>query len=367
MVRRKSKRVKVEKAILDAYTNLNNHTSFSSPQIIYDHLKRRYKNLKFSKVNNILKGVDSYTLYKNVKNKHLRGKVIAVGKFTHLQMDLADMSRYSSTNNNYKYILFVIDVFTRVLDCQIIKKKDTISVLRAFKLFAHKYRKYFSDTRTLSSDLGGEFKSKHFASYLKKLNIYQQFLINTKTKGAFVERSIFEVKKKLQRYLFQNNTFKYIQILPQIVKNYNNSYNRILKMTPLEALKSKESKLWCQLYLPKVKKVIKNRPFKFKVNDTVRISSDKGIFKKVGDQNYTEEIFKIKKRYRISNICYYQISDLNNKDIIGSFVNSELTRIPYDKDAFFPIDKVHQRKGSRYLVSFRGYPGYYWVSDIKDI
>lgn len=372
MVRRKTKKIKVEKAILDAYLKIDNHTSFSSAEIIFNFLKTKYKKLKLSQVKNILKGIDSYTLYKNVKHRHTRAKIIAVGKFTHLQMDLADMNRYATDNENYRYILFVIDIFTRVLHCELLRKKDTLSVLKSFKIFAEKYKKYFVECRTLSSDYGGEFRSRQFKSYLTNLGIYQQFLGNHPTKGPYVERCISQVKQKISRYLFQNNTRKYIDVLDQIVQNYNRTYNRVLHMTPFEALRSKEANLWCELYLPKVKKVISNRPFKFKLDETDRISANVGLFKKISDQTFTEEIFKVTKRYRIGNVCYYQLSDLNGEHVIGSFTNSELAKIKYDEHGFFPIEKVHRRKkiGNKfhYLVSFRGYKNqYFWVTDIKDI
>ena len=74
-----------------------------------------------------------------------------------------------------------------------------------------------------------------------------------------------------------------------------------------------------------MKILIKKDP-KFKVGDHVRISKYKNIFAKEYAPNCSEEVFvgsKIKKKV----LWTYVVSDLNGKEITGSFYVKELQKI----------------------------------------
>ena len=64
---------------------------------------------------------------------------------------------------------------------------------------------------------------------------------------------------------------------------------------------------------------------KFKVGDNVRISKYKNLFAKGYVPNWLEEIFVIKK---VKNTVpwTYDINDVNNEEIIGSFYEKELQK-----------------------------------------
>ena len=69
------------------------------------------------------------------------------------------------------------------------------------------------------------------------------------------------------------NTTQYLDMLPKLVEEYNNTKHSSIKMTPIEASKKKnEGLVYYNLYGDM--KVAKKKP-KFKVNDKVRISKYK--------------------------------------------------------------------------------------------
>ena len=72
------------------------------------------------------------------------------------------------------------------------------------------------------------------------------------------------------------------------------------------------------------------------VNDYVRISKYKDIFSKGYTQNWSEEVFVIKK---VKNAVpwTYVINDLNGEEIIGTFYEKELQKTNQQK---FRIEKV---------------------------
>ena len=87
------------------------------------------------------------------------------------------------------------------------------------------------------------------------------------------------------------------------------------------------------------------------VNDYVRISKYKDIFSKGYTQNWSEEVFVIKK---VKNAVpwTYVINDLNGEEIIGTFYEKELQKTNQQK---FRIEKVIQKKANKLYVKWKSY------------
>ena len=92
----------------------------------------------------------------------------------------------------------------------------------------------------------------------------------------------------------------YIDKLDDIVNEYNNTYHRIIKMKPVDVKDN--------AYIDFNKEV--NDYSKFKVGDHLRISKYKNIFSKGYTQNWSEEVFVIKKDKNTVPWTYV-INDLN--------------------------------------------------------
>ena len=69
-------------------------------------------------------------------------------------------------------------------------------------------------------DQGTEFKNKHFQNVLKDEGINGYEAIND-TKAAIVERCNRTCKNKMYRYFTAANTFRYVDVLQNLVKSYN--------------------------------------------------------------------------------------------------------------------------------------------------
>ena len=144
----------------------------------------------------------------------------------------------------------------------------------------------------------------------------------------------------------------YLDILPEILKQYNNTKHSSIKMTPTEESKKKnEGTVYFNLYGNL--KQLSSKP-KFKVGDKVRISKYKRkVFDKGYTPNFTEEFFIIDK-IQYTNPITYKLKDLNNEEIKGSFYEPELLKA---KQEIFRIDKVIRRdyKKKQALVKWKGY------------
>ena len=153
------------------------------------------------------------------------------------------------------------------------------------------------------------------------------------------------MKEKMWKYFTDNNTSVYIDILPDLVKNYNNTRHSSIKMTPVEASKKKnELTVWRNLY-PEHLEIRDIKP-NFSIRDKVRITKKKKTFEKGYTTRWTEEIFTIVEVKRTSPVTY-KTTDLNGEEIKGSFYEPELQKT---SQQLFRIEKVIKR-GKEEIVS----------------
>ena len=178
--------------------------------------------------------------------------------------------------------------------------------------------------------------------------------------NLFVERFIRTLKTKIYKYMTSVSKNVYINKLDDIVKEYNNTYHRTIKVKPVDV---KDNTYIDSAQLHSSKEVNDKDP-KFKVGDHVRISKYKNIFAKGYMPNWSEEIFIIKK---IKNTVpwTYVINDLNGEEIIGTFYEKELQKTDQQE---FRIEKVVKKRDDKLYVKCKGYNSSFnsWI-DRKDL
>ena len=132
----------------------------------------------------------------------------------------------------------------------------------------------------------------------------------------------------------------YIDKLDDTVNEYNNTYHRTIKMTPVDVKDN--------TYID-FKKEVNDKDPKFKVGDHVRISKYKNIFAKGYTPNWSEEVFVIKK---VKNTVpwTYVINDLNAEEIIGTYYEKELQKSNHQE---FKIEKVIKKKCDKLNVKWK--------------
>ena len=81
----------------------------------------------------------------------------------------------------------------------------------------------------------------------------------------------------MYKYLTAKNILTYINVLPQLVSSYNNTYHRSIKMKPNQVTKANEAQVWDTLYGDDGQKPVR---FEFQVRDRVRISKVKRMCEK---------------------------------------------------------------------------------------
>ena len=198
--------------------------------------------------------------------------------------DLVDMSPFFRSNMGYKYLLTVIDVYSKYGWVMLLKTKTGKEVAQAFrKLFlaGHPSR--------LWTDKGTEFYNQQLKSVLEAINV-MLYSTENEEKPSVVERWNRTMKNIMWKYFTANNTQKYIDVLPSMVDKYNSTCHRLIKLTPSGARHPSNYKhVFNALYA----KVRKSTLPKFHVGDKVLITRKKGTFEKGFTPNWTEEVFAI--------------------------------------------------------------------------
>jgi hypothetical protein len=95
---------------------------------------------------------------------------------------------------------------------------------------------------------------------------------------------------------------------------------------------------------------LKKKPYKFKINDKLRITHLRQLFQREYDQKWTGEIFKVSSRFRGQGIPVYKLKDFADETtcISGTFYTQELQIINKDDDSIRKIDKIlKERKRER--------------------
>ena len=156
--------------------------------------------------------------------------------------------------------------------------------------------------KKLHVDKGKEFYNKDLKLLLNKYNI-TMYSTGTDKKASMVERFNRTLGDKLKKVLYLCNVW--ISELPKIIKTYNNTYHRTIKMKPADVNKKNENDLLSTVY----NYDISNSKPKFEINDRVRLSSINDVYRNKLKTNWSKEIFTVEKVIK-SNVVYYKIYDI---------------------------------------------------------
>ena len=262
-------------------------------------------------------------------------------------IDLITMIKHSKQNSNYKYILTVIDFFSKHSWCYPLKNKNYNEIINSFKdIFKKSKRK----PKMIQSDKGSEFTNKQVQKFFNDNNIKWYHTYNRDIKCSICERYNRTILNKIYKNFTLNNNTIWIKDLNKLAKEYNNSYHRTIKMKPVDASEKSNENIVRKNYNFEI---ITNKK-KFKIGDKVRISLLKNTFEKGYTSNWSEQIYVI---YDIksSNVHYYYLKDLNGEKLDGTFYQEELLKTNIKDNDFYVIEKIIKKVGNKYLVKWRGY------------
>ena len=175
----------------------------------------------------------TYNQLKNYTNQLLKKfkkrKVYSGFKDNTWGADLADVQLLSKFNRGSRFLLCVIDIFSKYAWAVPLKDKKGISIVNTFqKILKESDRK----PNKIWVDKGSEFYNNSFKKWLKDNDI-EMYSIHNEGKSVVAERFIRALKNKIYKYMTSVSKNVYIDKLDDIVYEYNNTYHRTIKMKPI--------------------------------------------------------------------------------------------------------------------------------------
>ncbi|GFY21083.1 uncharacterized transposon-derived protein F54H12.3 [Trichonephila clavipes] len=151
----------------------------------------------------------------------------------------------------------------------------------------------------------------------------------------WIELAHRTLRERLYRAFTYRNSFKYYDILPELVHSYKHSIHRAHGFEPTKLTTDDEPELYKRLYHSNV-----DPQFSFTAGDIVRLSKAHKSYL----PGWTEETIRIYKRYPTIHPTY-TIQDFNSKEIEGRFYSEELLTIDKSTNDYWAIEKIIRTKG----------------------
>ena len=266
-------------------------------QHLFDYLKTNYKNFPSERqVGRWLKDQKLNQLYEPTRKGGSVQSFKPTTPFNSMSADLIDFTNKPA--QQYRYILVVIDNFSRFMFVQPLTSKTAKTTAKGMEMILNKLKREFNKVpRYILGDDGSEFKG----AYIDLLKSYSPPIEKRRTLGGqpqsngLVERANGKLKmimaknKEINKGTWKDN-------LQQAVEVYNTSLNRTIGMTPKKA--STLSRQEAQILRDKVAETLKEenreRPTDYEIGDNVRIKIAKGKLDKSSTPNWSAAIYKIR-------------------------------------------------------------------------
>ena len=244
---------------------------------------------------------------------------------------MADLIVYSQksikrANQNYAYILILIDCFTKRVWAEPMKFKTSKWTADALNSIL---KTLDEPPSNLVTDRGLEFYNSEVQKVLQSYGInHYSTPTKTKMKASVAERVIRTFKTKLQRYFDDKKTLNWRKVIHQFVKNYNQTPHSAHGLAPLAVNESNRDQIYKKLYPNNSLTTV----CKLKVNDKVRVLREKEQFEKGYTKSWSDQIFIITKNLQSNKVCWYKLKELNGSPVPGIFYYHQLNKIGHNVD-----------------------------------
>ena len=272
-----------------------------------DKLRLLYNDLKspsaFSaKLEDFLRQHEPHSLNRRVvKRTFPRRRIRARFPFDFWMADTINYLMMKGSNDGFAYILVIVDCFTRRIWAVPMKKITGDAARTAFESVFEDIQAEANYPRHLVTDGGTEFFNSKMSQFYKSYDI-NHFKTPTQSpsKASMAERAIRTLKTRLSRYMQFTGKKRWIDVLSQLVRNYNATPHSSLpgRLTPNTASISMVKR--------KQKSRLLRRP-RLHIGDRVRILLRKRIFDKGYARSWSHQIYTVERVYVTSEVVYYRV------------------------------------------------------------
>ena len=145
-------------------------------------------------------------IHKPARKKFERRKVISFNVDDIWGVDLVDMRSLKRYNDDFSYLVTIIDIYSRYAFAFPIKNKTGNTLVNVFEKIFEKYKR---KPKKLWVDRGSEFYNRQFLDFLKDNNI-KIYSTYGEHKSAVIERFNKTLKSIMYKWFTRNNTKRWI-------------------------------------------------------------------------------------------------------------------------------------------------------------
>ena len=341
--------------IKQVYYSIDNPASFSSADNVLRQCQQVDPTINMKDVKEFLSGELAFTLHRRVVRRFKRKPIVSTRHGEQAQADLVDIQRFANANSSYRYILTVIDVFSKVAFAEPLKSKGSADIVKAFDRILQHYKPL-----KLQTDEGREFTNSQVQALFREYKVTWFPAKNELIKCAIVERFQRTLMTKITKYMTSQGSQSFVNKLPLFIKSYNNAFHRSIKMTPAEAMNAPAAAVFKNLYgFSNERAMLRQLQRKAVLlkGDHVRIQTQKDRFTKGYAQNFTDQVYYIDHPVSSMTRPVYRLKDHKGDVIKGNFYPEEVQKVV--PDTSYRVIVLAERRwgrGKQYLVHYVNYP-----------
>ena len=303
------------KILHSIYYDPSHPAGYGAAYLLYQYAVKKLPTLKYREVEEWLKKQRAHYLSKRVR-KFERRPVLVRGVRHQFQADLMDFKPIADHNYRRRYLLTVIDCFSRKAAAIPLRSKKGPPVKRGLEKAFEK----LGYPKKLQTDQGKEFLNSSVRRFLLQNNV-AHFFTNQELKAQMVERFNRTLRDKIAKHIFAKDSYTFMGEIEDMVDAYNNKIHSTLKKySPNQVNKSNEDEVRQILYKDYFSK--KKDLHKYNIGDKVRPFIKRANFKKM-THTFKEDI------HTITDVLdtfppTYHIKDSNNTAVKGAFYEKQL-------------------------------------------
>ena len=146
-------------------------------------------------------------LHKPIIRKCKKRKVYSAFKDNIWAADLADMQLISKFNKGLKFLLCVIDIYSKYAWVVPLRDKKGVSTVNVFQSILKKSNR---KPHKIWVDKGSELYNRSMKSWLEK-NVIEMYSAHNEGKSVVAERFIRTIKNKIYKYMTSKSKNEYIE------------------------------------------------------------------------------------------------------------------------------------------------------------
>lgn len=330
----------LERRIQRAYITPGHPVAYSAPGRV-----AQYFNIGHSRARQILEHIEGYTLHREYKQPKRYNPYYVHSRREQVQGDLIDVSQIASENDGVRFLLLLIDIFTKRVWVYPLKNKSANTIKASLSTWLSELD---VKPRKLMTDRGLEFTNRPVQQLLRDEQVEWMAAYGT-LKACIAERANKTLQILIYKHLTENETLRYVDVLPRLVRTYNTRGHRTLEgMTPEQADHPDNERHVQAIFHTRYQEVARYRKstLPFRVGDLVRLKTLPKKAVSSSARAYAEqfhgEFYRIVRINRTLPIALYYLRSLDTGEYIeGGLYANELQR---QRGDVYKIERVLDRR-----------------------